>query len=395
MRRRFALAALLALPFAAAGQNERDEVPLVNVSSGLSFTKDSVFMLNLRFRMQNRLGFATAGGDDLSVASTDFRVRRLRLRLDGYMLDERIRYYVQLNFSRADLDLESDEVAQPLRDALAYYFFSDRFYIGVGQGKLPGNRQRVISSGNLQFPDRSIANAAFTLDRDVGLFAYGTIPLGAQQAQVKGAVTSGEGRNALVGDAGLCYTGRVEWLPLGAFANSGDYSEGDLEMEPRPKLSVGACYSYNHRARRSGGQLGPALYAPADIGTFIADGMLKWQGWALMGEYFDRTSTPSLTISEWGAIRAVTTGTGASVQLSKHWRSHFELAGRYARIRPGGDAAFQRPSADEALLCATRYLKGHRIKLQAQLGYRWADGEASLSAPGSAWSGLFQVEFGI
>ena len=35
-----------------------------------------------------------------------------------------MRYYIQLNFSRADLDLETELVAQPIRDAMVYYHFN-------------------------------------------------------------------------------------------------------------------------------------------------------------------------------------------------------------------------------------------------------------------------------
>jgi len=37
-------------------QNESDERALMDVKNGLSFSKDSLFKLNLRFRMQNRFG---------------------------------------------------------------------------------------------------------------------------------------------------------------------------------------------------------------------------------------------------------------------------------------------------------------------------------------------------
>lgn len=386
---------LLAVPSTASAQNERDEVPLINVRNGLSFTKDSVFMLNLRFRMQTRAGISTVGGDDLSVATTDLRIRRLRLRLDGYVLAMKLRYYIQFNFSRADLDLEGATVAQPLRDALVYYFFTPNLYVGMGQGKLPGNRQRVISSGNQQFPDRSIANNTYTLDRDVGFFGYWTIPMGSQQFQMKGAITTGEGRNALIGDNGLCYTGRLEWLPLGAFANSGDYSEGDLEMEPRPRLSLAAGYSYNDMARRAGGQLGAELYAPVDMSTFIADMVLKWRGWALSTEYFLRDSDHPITESSTGAIRFVTTGQGLNAQLSKCFPSRWEVASRYTSVQPMGEIAALRTSTEEGLLGVSRYFNGHRIKAQWYAGYRWNDGRLALDQPGNAWTTLFQVEFGI
>lgn len=389
------VALLLAIPAGALAQNERDEAPLINVRNGLSFTRDSVFLLNLRFRMQSRAGLTTVGGDDLSVGDVDMRIRRVRLRLDGHVLNLKLRYYLQLNFSRSDLDLDGDVVAQPLRDALVYYFFNENIYLGFGQGKLPGNRQRVISSGNQQFPDRSIANAAFTLDRDVGLFAYWTIPAGGQQFHLKGAITTGEGRNPLVGNNGLCYTGRFEWLPLGGFKNSGDFSEGDLEMEPRPRLSLAAGYSYNDMARRSGGQLGAELYTPTDMGTFIADMVLKWQGWALSSEFFQCDSDAPITTSSNGDVRFVTTGQGLNTQLSKHLPSHWELASRYTVVRPTGEVAPLRARVEESLLGVNRYLNGHRIKLQWYAGYRWIQGDARFGTAGNSWTTMFQIEFGI
>ncbi|MDQ3101286.1 MAG: OprO/OprP family phosphate-selective porin, partial [Bacteroidota bacterium] len=190
--------------FSVLAQQEVDERALIEVKDGISIKKDSLFLLNLRFRMQNRIGFNTISRNDLSIRSVDARVRRLRLRLDGFVLNANIRYYIQLNFSRADLDLAEDGViAQPIRDAMVYYHFNKNFYIGFGQSKLPGNRQRVISSGNLQLPDRSIANGLYTLDRDFGAFAYWTIPVAKQEFQLKGAISSGDGRGALPGNEGM------------------------------------------------------------------------------------------------------------------------------------------------------------------------------------------------
>ena len=57
------------------------------------------------------------------------------------------------------------------------YNFYKNLSIKLGQGKLPGNRERVISSGNLQFVDRSRLNSRFNIDRDFGaqLLNYHTV----------------------------------------------------------------------------------------------------------------------------------------------------------------------------------------------------------------------------
>ncbi len=375
-------------------QQEVDERALIEVKDGISISKDSLFLLNLRFRMQNRFGVNSVSRDDLSIRSVDARIRRLRLRLDGFVLDPDLRYYIQLNFSRADLELaDGGTVAHPIRDAMVYYHFNEMFYVGFGQSKLPGNRERVISSGNLQLPDRSMANSLFTLDRDFGAYAYWTLPAGGQQFQVKTALTTGEGRNSLSNNEGLAYTGRLEWLPFGEFTDKGDYSEGDLEMEPLPKLSFGGSYSYNDRAMRTQGQLGADLFDDRDMATFIGDLIFKYRGWALLGEYFQRVSDDPVTINEDGEVRYVPIGVGINGQISRYFRSGYELVTRYTFIDPDEKLTGLMRRTEELQLGTTRYLNGHRIKLQFYTGYRWF--EARTDHPASFWTAMFQVEFGI
>ncbi len=386
----------LALSQTVVAQNESDERSLLQVQKGISFTKDSLFSLNMRFRLQNRIGFRTESGEDLSFEQTDFRIRRLRVRLDGFVFNPRIQYYIQLGFSKSDMDLDGGEVAQPIRDAILYYHFSPNFYVGLGQAKLPGNRERVISSGNLQFAERSIANSFFTLDRDFGVFAYYTVPSqGKAFFQFKGAISSGEGRNPSVGDRGLSYTGRMEVLPFGKFTNGGDYSEGDLELEARPKLSLGASYNYNESGSRSRGQLGPELYQKRDQRVLIADMMLKYRGWALLGEYFSRNATNPITYNPLGLRQAVWVGSGQNLQVSKLISKQGELAIRYAQITPKQSIRNLEMQREETTLGYTHYVGGHRVKLQGNLGYSWANNQLLLTETANYWFGLFQVEFGI
>lgn len=375
---------------------ESDERALLSVENGISFSKDSLFLLNLRFRMQNRAGFNTLGGDDFEVKNYEMRVRRLRLRLDGYVMNPRFQYYIQLAFSRADLDLENANLAQPVRDAIVYYFINKNFYLGFGQSKLPGNRQRVNSSGNLQFADRSIANGLFNIDRDFGLFAYYTYVMKNESIiQLKGVLSTGDGRNATAINNGLSYTGRLEFLPFGKFKNNGDYSEGDIEFEPRPKLAVGVTMSQNQRAARSGGQLGAELFGFRDMSSLIVDGVYKHRGWAVLGEYLQRTSPDPITTNEQGAIRYVVVGKGINTQISKMVSRKSEIAFRYAKVIPDQSISQFQQRVDETLFGFTHYLRGHRIKIQGNLGYKWLEGLSAFDHSGNSWTGMFQVEFGI
>src|SRR6218665_1427924 len=161
------------------------KTPYFNYKSGLGFTTpDSSYSLNLRFRIQNRILMNTVSDEDLSPSSYEARVRRCRLGLAGHVISSKLTYYLQLSFSRGDMDWSAAETStintspNVLRDAMLFYRPVEDFQIGFGQGKLPGNRQRINSSSGLQFYDRSIVNVNFTPDRDFGLFMNYTAHFG-------------------------------------------------------------------------------------------------------------------------------------------------------------------------------------------------------------------------
>ncbi|HMP93677.1 MAG TPA: porin [Phnomibacter sp.] len=379
-------------------QVESDERPLAVSTEGLIFNKDSVFRLSMRFRMQNRFGYFSKL-DAEPGPGFEAQVRRLRLRFDGYVGSPKLGYYIQLSFSRSDQDLVSGTIAQTVRDAMVYYTFSKRFYMGFGQSKLPGNRERVISSGNLQLPDRSIANNLYTLDRDFGFFGYYTLPMGKQVLSLKTAITEGEGRGQNITTTGLAYTGRLEWLPLGTFKNTGDYSEGDNEFEPSPKLSLAAGYSYNHRTVRSGGQLGSTLPAPVNMGTFIADLMFKYSGWGLMAEYFNRRVDGfDETSAHLSTLRKVPEGVGYNLQGSRMLGRKDEITLRYAAVQPTTRRSLYQLSYISRQLGYTHYFNKHRIKLQYVMGLD--DRQQPGTNPNThlfknRWVSMLQVELGI
>src|SRR5688572_6126678 len=272
-------------------QNETFPSPYFSYGKGLGITSpDSLFMLNIRFRMQNRLAFMTESGTNLDIATVEARVRRLRLRFDGFIYSPKLTYLIQLAFTRSDMDYDDTGFPNIIRDAMVIYNFDKHFALGLGQTKLPGNRQRVNSSGDLQMPDRSIVSTQFNVDRDFGLQLYYRNKIGGFNYLLRGAITAGEGRNFNDANNGLAFTGRIELLPFGEFTNNGDYFEGDLAREPRPKLSIAGGYSNNENTIRSGGQLGKFLFQPRDIETTMIDALYKHNGWAFCTEYLIRQS---------------------------------------------------------------------------------------------------------
>jgi len=320
----------------------------------------------------------------------------MRLRLDGHVLDPRLRYQVQLSFSRFDQDWDIHKVPNVLRDAMVWYTVKKGFTIGLGQSKLPGNRQRVISSGEQQFADRSIVNAALTLDRDVGLFVNYFFDREQQLAfRLKTAVTSGEGRNALPSDRGLAYTGRLEILPLGVFSGRNDYFEGDLQHEPRPKISIGGTVHANDRAVRTGGQLGLPLYGSRDLFSVHADMVVKYKGWALSGEYLYRHADDPVTLDPDQNVRYVQSGQGVNTQLSYCSSKMWEIALRHSYLEPQREINAWEPLRAQYGICIGKYLNKHRVKVQTDFTYERLRNPGTRLKVGDSLQWRFQVELGI
>lgn len=358
-------------------------------------SKDSLFYINFRFRMQNRMGFYTQSGDDLGIKEWDARVRRLRLRGDGYILGEKLAYTFQLSFSRGDQDSENTGVANIVRDAVIFYHFNDNFYVAFGQNKLPGNRQRVNSSGQLQFAERSIVNAALTLDRDFGIKAYYNNKIGNAVYHIKGAITTGEGRSVNNTDDGLAYTTRLELLPFGDFKNGGDYSEGDIERESTVKLSLAGGYSFNNGTTKSGGQLGKSLYSGVNMQSWLLDAIIKYNGWAYSVEYIKRNVDNPFTYNADGDMMYAYEGEGINHQASYIFKNNFETAFRYSNLKPSQSLSTLENKKEVLELGLSKYLKGHRVKAQINVNYNIVGGNYSFGHAPNNWGTIFQIELGI
>jgi phosphate-selective porin OprO/OprP len=363
------LIAACAAPLAAQARPDSAKPPVEFNDRGITFNaRDGVSSLNLRFRVQEWAVFTT-GNNNLSLAQTQFATRRARLRLEGVVWDPRLTVIMQLAFARSDMDPDQPPgVVNVVRDAVIRWRATPRFTIAAGQTKLPGNRQRMNSSSELAFADRSLVNNVLGVDRDVGVFGYYENRDLKTPFNVRFAVTEGEGRNPSTGDAGLSYTGRVEWLPLGAFTGTSDFTEADLAREKEGRLSIGTAISRNDGAVRTNGQLGKSLFAPRGITTLFADAIFKRQGFSISGEYI-RKSSPNPVTRSGTEARYVPTGEGVSMQAGYVTLSRFEPVFRFSQLTPNSDLASQ-PDVEwqrEFSVGLNRYLKGHRVKVQGEL----------------------------
>lgn len=392
--------AIAVLGFSAQSSAQAPARVRFDPDEGVVIQQDSIFKTIFRFRIQDRAAIFSEGGNDLHLASADLQVRRCRLKFEGFAITPRLKYQLQLGLSDFDQAISDGTGDRSiLMDAFIRYAVSPTVELGFGEAKLPGDRQSITSSGSLEFPDRSIATSAFTLDHDFGFHVDWRIATGRQPLRLHAAISQGEGRSSRSNDDGLCYTGRLEWLPLGTFTDHGDYFEGDLAREPKPKLALAAAYSTDINAQRTFAQRG--LRFPEGgtrtINTFFADALLKYHGWSWANEFQQRQADGDAVVRDTVSLTAVVVneGWGGTSQLGKMVSKRSEVSVRYSIIMPADRVKEHSPRREDAWLGWSYYINGHRIKLQSALTYAWLDGVPDPVHPGDQWGLMFQVEFGI
>ena len=363
-------------------------LPYYNYGKGLGLTSpDSVFQLNIRFRIQNRAEYI----EDTKSGFGGY-IRRLRLRLDGYVGNPKFMYALQLSFAPDDVgELEEGKNLYVIRDAVIFYRPNKHWTFAFGQTKLPGNRQRVNSSGALQLPDRSINNAKFNLDRDFG-FQFNQLNEYKDQFSYnfKGAITTGNGRNTTIeGDPGLAYTAKVELFPLGAFEKSGSTFEGDLVRETRPKFLLSGAFHFNDNAQRAQGQLGHDISERRDLKSVLLDGVFKYRGVALMYAYMERkVHNPLISEEEY-----YFSGKGQDYQASYLFPSNYELVSRISTQKVHKDLLALVPHQNQYSIGINKYIWEHSFKIQLEAGinkYTYLEDKKR-----DGWFTRFQIEMGI
>ncbi|WP_025125863.1 porin [Myroides odoratimimus] len=379
-----------------------EQLPYYSYGKGLGMTSaDSIFQLNIRFRMQNRLTFNENDGEKNTYEG---EIRRLRLRLDGFVGSPKFLYVIQLSFAPKDLGTtKENEPINIIRDAALTYRPNENWNFIFGQTKLPGNRQRINSSGALQLTDRSINNSKFNIDRDFGIQAYYLHEKKNEFGyNIKTAVSTGRGRNFSGSESdSYALTGRVELFPLGSFSKNGAFFEGDLAREATPKLMLSGTFHRNNNAMKSQGQTGNKLGEAKSFNSLMLDGIVKYNGWAGMVSYMNRTLDDALSLNNLedptAGYNYIFAGQGMDYQLSYIFPSNYEIIGRVStqtmKDQLHKNTDFNLPNTTQFSLGANKYLWEHTFKLQAELTY---DKQKFYQGPTkNNWYFRLQFEIGI
>ena len=342
--------------------------------------KDSSFSMNISARMQ-MLGTSNWDvNNGLSNPSSSLLVRRARLKFSGFAYSPKLTYKLELGLSNRDIGKASsftNEAPKYILDAVVKWNFSGNFVLWFGQTKLPGNRERVISSGDLQQVDRSLLNSRFNIDRDMGFQLRHHFNL-TDTFIVKEmfAVSQGEGRNITTGNlGGHQYTSRVELLPFGKFASKGDYRGSDLKFEPTPKLALGFTYDFNNDAVKNRSNQGSYMtndtgFYSTNISTVFVDAMYKHKGFSLMAEYAYRDAEDAFAKNSDGTLTGdeVQVGNALNLQTGYLLSKTLEISGRYTNIDWDSDIT-GKGAENQYTLGLSKYIVGHKLKVQTDVSY--------------------------
>ena len=226
--------------------------------------------------------------------SSRYRMRRVRLRMDGQSSNERFKYRFQVDLSGVSEIGESDE--DPLLDAYVDYALTNRISVKFGQrSTYTDNRELFMNSNSLQLVERSRLTSAFSSIREFGLFISGRFRAGrGSYLRPHFVLTNGDGKNVYSRDrGGLKIGGRLDYLPFGLFTNMGQFRQIDVMREQVPKLVVGVHYSKNNgMSSRRGRYSGRIIYLNAndqeslpDYTKYGVDFLFKYKGFSALGEY--------------------------------------------------------------------------------------------------------------
>ncbi|WP_027065303.1 MULTISPECIES: porin [Maribacter] len=369
------------------GQSQESNAPTFGKGLFNLVGKDSTWTMIVSARMQI-LAISdwdvTDGG--LQNSKQNFLIRRARLKFDGFAYSPKLEYKIELGLSNRDISGASQFTSNAPRyilDAVVKWNFYENFVLWFGQTKLPGNIERVISSANLMQVDRSLLNSRFNIDRDMGFQLRHHFNL-SEKFLIREifAVSQGEGRNITSGNiGGHQFTTRLELLPFGEFLSKGEYKGSDQKREKTPKLMLAATFDSNQNAVKTRSNQGSYMFTDGgffetDINTIFIDAMFKYNGFSFMGEYAHRTADNPIATNLDGSLTGdvVLIGDGLNLQTGYLFHNNWEVSGRYTNIKLDEEITGRNPQ-DQYTLGFSKYIVGHKLKVQTDLSYLSEDGD--------------------
>ncbi len=343
-------------------------------------TRDGKFEMKIQNRLQFRYSYPQES-DTFSNAlpsvfndqdTSSFRVRRARIKVGGHGFVPWLKYYVEYDWvSGTMLDYRLD---------VAKFKWAT---LRVGQWKIDYNRERVDSSGAQQFVERSIVNAPFTLDRQIGARLGGHLFEGTYAYLVYNiGVFSGTGINQRFNDdKNMLYLGRIQWNFLGRDV---PFSQSDPHYTPLPIGSIAFAGAHNRTDRivmpqtdRVVSAFPIVLDGQFEVNQGVQEFAFKWNGLSIQEEFHVKK-----VINRANSSHGTSYGAYAQVGYLPHALidvipKPLEFAYRYAFVDPGdgplGDLLGDQ-TRREHTFAINWFFAGHRNKLTLDYSHLSRDG---------------------
>ena len=324
-------------------------------------SEDGNFLAKINWRLQLRLtdleSADLVGEEDGVEEESGFLIRRARFKLKGHAYRPWLGYYLEYGIAGNILLTWQLDLAK-----------WEKFSVRTGQFKVPYNRERVDSSGRLQFVDRSIVNNPFTVDRQQGISLLGHLFKGTRgDSKYAAGVYTGTGRGGdLDGDKRPMYVGRWQWNFL---KRDLGYAQSDIKMRPKPAASLAVAGSsnvsqYTRFSSGGGGQLPgfePGVIGQYKLEQWMAEFAYQGRGLSIQSEFHRKRINDRVNLTEtdlegfYGQVGYFFHG------LFDKFPRKLELAARYARVKTVD--GIEIPADREKSLVLNWFFHGHNNKL--------------------------------
>ena len=347
----------------------RPKPPTLNIvwrDGKTRMTIGSNFYLELSNRVQIRYShefpddtIKLAGTENAGDSKGSFRIRRAKLKFEGWFYKPYLTYEVQTNWP----GISSSNLANYLEDANLNWDVTKgkkKFMVKLGQYKVPFGLQELTSSGSQQLVDRALVSNTFFRGRDTGVSVWGV--LGANKFEYRAGLFNGNGLTRSANDNNkFQYNARVTFqpngaVPLGTYSGA-HQSESDFETRAlgKPIFTVSAAVEQNDLAN-----VATDLKTNLKTTLYEVDAMFKYRGFSATGMF------------AWGEVEPQTTNPsfdreGWFVQAGYFLKpDKWEIAARYGENNPNKDASNNKITEFRGGI--NWFYAKHAFKVQADFG---------------------------
>jgi hypothetical protein len=286
-----------------------------------------------------------------------FRIRRAKLKLEGWMIRTWLTYEFQVNWPA----VSSANPGALLEDAMFDIDFSKGrglFRAHVGQFKVPYGAQQMTSSGNQMFVDRALVSDSLFRGRETGVALWGATSNNKFEWRISASNGNGLTRTTNDNDK-FQYNARLMWQPNGsqvlnqrAWVTGALYSESDFESTTAPIYAVAINWENQNNFNATTGN-------DQKWNAYSVDGIYKFRGFSVNGMYSLARRRPETGASFDAA--------GGFIQAGKLFsRRRYEVGVRYGEFDPTDRA--DRNNTREVRGVFSYYYARHGLKWQNDIG---------------------------